>query len=66
MISEITEDKNLPLMAAVFSKQDFFLHGLSVFYLFTSMGFLLVFRAPDSTVTSSTFNHSHKTCAGPK
>lgn len=68
MISEIKDDKSLPLLSQQYSANRIFLflHGSSVFYTFTSLGFLLVFRAPNCIVTLSTFNHSHKTSAGPK
>lgn len=55
MISEITGEKSSFITTTLLSKQDLFLHGLADFYVFTSTGFLLVLRAPGSTVTSSTF-----------
>lgn len=65
IISEIAEDKNHSSLSQQCSTHSCLCPLFAwFFYIFTSMGFLLVFRAPNGTVTSSTFDHGHKTCAG--
>lgn len=54
------------IFTALLCKQDFFfppMQFVSFLYIYIH-GILLVSRALDKTVTSSTYNQSHKTCAG--